>query len=115
MATIPSLCLVGVRKDQLDSFGKPRFLGQLQSQFRGRDLKGEGRPALIRNVPYPDHIRDLQNQYGREYVQFYYVDEPLMKAIKQAEINLQFLHLVFGSPEGADVYATISLPAAYWD
>ena len=88
---------------------------QLQSRFRGRDLKREGRPILIRNVPYPDHIRDLQNQYGREYVQFYYVDEPLMKAIKLTGINLQFLQLAFGAPAGAAVYKTITLPAQYWE
>jgi hypothetical protein len=115
MATIPNLWLIGIRKDELDSFGKPRFLSHVQGRFRGRDLKREGRPMLIRNVPYPDHIRDLQNRHGREYVQFYYVDEPLMKAIKQAGTNLQFLQLVFGAPEGADVYATITLPPEYCD
>jgi hypothetical protein len=38
MTIAPSLWLIGVRADDLDSFGKPRFLSQLQHRFRGRDL-----------------------------------------------------------------------------
>jgi hypothetical protein len=77
MATIPNFWLIGVRGDELDSAGKPRFLSQLQQRFRGRDLKREGRTMLIRDVPYPDNIHELQKQHGREYVQFYYAEEPL--------------------------------------
>ena len=113
MAKPPSLWLVGVRKDDVDHVGKPRFLSQLQYRFRGRELERQGRLMLIRNVPDAGHVRDLQNQYGKEYVQFYYVEETLMKAIKLSGIKVQFLQLVVGPPEGDDVYATITLPSEY--
>ena len=48
-------------------------------------------------------------------MQFYYVEEPLMKAAKEAVIILHPLQLVFGPPVGADICATITLPAEYWD
>ena len=115
MGNTPGLWLIGIRRDELDSAGKPRYLSQLQHRFRGRDLKREGRPLLIRDVPYPDYIHDLQKQHGREYVQFYYAEEPLMKAATLAGIKLHTLQLVFGPPERADICATITLPAEYWD
>jgi hypothetical protein len=54
-------------------------------------------------------FRDLQNRYGKESVQPY-----SWKATKLSG-RVQFLQLVFGAPEGADVHATITLPAEYWD
>jgi hypothetical protein len=40
MATTLNLRLIGVRKDELDIFGKPRIFSQLQNRFRGSDLTG---------------------------------------------------------------------------
>jgi hypothetical protein len=46
-------------------------------------------------------------------VEFYYLNEALVKAAEKARIKLDRLQLVFGQPSGAEVHSLVALPPEY--
>jgi hypothetical protein len=107
--------LVGVRGGELTASTGARFISELRSRFARRELKREGMPSVVRNVRAPNDVFELQSLHGKEFVEFYYVDEALSNAAKPEQIPLNRLQLVFGPPPASEVFTVISLPEQFAD
>src|SRR5215469_9262135 len=106
--TAPSHWLIGVRSKELDAKERPQFVYRL-GQRLGDALNSAGQ-TFIRRVTDPHTIEELRARHGDAYVDFYYVDDSLLKAARELGVTLHPLELVFGPVEHAEIYAAVSLP-----
>ena len=107
MAT-PSHWLIGVRATELDAKRRPRFVLRL-TQRLGDTLQASDQ-TFIRRVTDPHTIKELRARHDDTYVEFYYVDDALLKAARELGVAVHPLELVFGPVEHAEIYAEVSLP-----
>jgi|SRR5215471_2216647 len=106
--TSPSHWLIGVRANELDAKKRPQFVYRLGDRLP--DALNNAGQTFIRRVTDLHTIKELRARHGEAYVEFYYVDDSLLKAARELRVTLHPLELVFGPVEHAEIYAAVSLP-----
>ena len=104
--------LIGVRSSERDAKGEPRFIQQLQTKLN--EAHHSLKDTLVRHVTDPAAIDELRLRHGEGYVEFFYVDDAILKASQKAKVRLHPLELVFGPTVHAEVYAGVRLPSEFW-
>jgi hypothetical protein len=108
LMTTPSHWLIGVRANELDAKKRPQFVNRLKE--RVVDALNNAGQTFIRRVTDPQTIQELRARHGEAYVEFYYIDDSLLKAGRELGVTLHPLELVFGPVDHAEIYAAVSLP-----
>lgn len=108
--TAPNHWLIGVRANELDAMGRPRFVQRLTESLG--DAGNDAGQTFIRRVTDPRTVKEFRARHGEAYVEFYYVDDSLVRAARESGVTLHPLELVFGPVEHAEIYAAVSLPEA---
>ena len=89
--TTPSHWLIGVRAKELDAKKRPQFVNRFRERLA--DALNNAGQTFIRRVTDPHTIEELRARHGDGYVEFYYVDDSLLKAARELGVTLHPLEL----------------------